>query len=66
MGRIRVVGRGGPRLLDVSRLLGLPAIVRNIASAATVVLVLLTLCVLQSPSAAAGEFGPSRRHSSRR
>src|SRR5580658_4756803 len=58
MGRVRVVGRGGPRLHDVSRLLGLRAIVRSIASAATVALVLLILCTLQSPSAAAGEVCP--------
>ena len=59
MGKVRVVGGGGLRLSDASRLLGLPASVRSIASAATVGFVLLILCALQSPSAAAGEVCPA-------
>ncbi len=59
MGKVRVVGGGGLRLPDVSRLLRLPVSVRSIASAATVGFVLLILCALQSPSAAAGEVCPA-------
>ena len=53
MGRVRAVGRGASRLADV---ISLRAFIRNGASAAgTVLIVLLIFCALECPSAAAGE-----------